>query len=55
LPQSHIRYPVTLSSLRAAAVLGAQRGTGMGAIALSVRLGSKGDDSAAIRFAVRPS
>ena len=55
LPHTRVHYPVLLSSVRLVPVLDAQRGTGMGMIVITLRLGTHSPGGAAVRFAVRPS
>jgi len=54
LPRTTIRYPVVLSPLRPTLVYRAEARTGMGAIALTLKLAGPGLGSAALRFVVRP-
>ena len=54
-PRTRVRDPIMLSSLRAVPIFDAQRGTGMGAVELTVRLGVQSRQGAALRFAVQPS
>ena len=54
LPRTRIRYPVSLSPLRAVPVLDAEQGTGMGSIVLTLELSSRGlAGTAALRFSVQ--
>jgi hypothetical protein len=56
LPQNRLRYPILLSSLRAVPVLDAERGTGMGTIAVTLRFGSRPlAGVASLKFSVRPT
>jgi len=55
VPRTTIRYPVMLTTFRSTPVIDARRGTGMGKIVLTLRLGSQARLGVALRFAVRPS
>ena len=63
LPRTTLRYPILVTALRDVPVLVAQRGTGMGAISITLRLGRQVANSwgpaqfgnASLRFAVRSS
>ena len=55
VPRTSIRYPVMLTTFHSTPVIDARRGTGMGKIVLTLRLGSQARLGVALRFAVRPS